>query len=99
MFELIVGAVGMVVGVGGMIIAALTLSRNKRTDDMKEGKEDGMVLTELGYIKAGVDDLKRDGRDMRSEVQTLHDKMTRTEESCKQAHKRIDELQKYHQPN
>lgn len=99
MAEIIFGIVGMVVGVGGMIIAASTLRRNKTIDDVKEGKEDGMVLTELGYIKAGVDDLKRDGRDMRAEVQTLHDKMTRTEESCKQAHKRIDALQKYHTPN
>lgn len=99
MTEMIFGTVGAVVGIAGMIFGAVTLFRNKKNDDRTEGKEDGMVLTELGYIKAGVDDLKRDNRDMRTEVQNLHDTVTRTNESCKQAHKRIDALEAYHKPN
>lgn len=93
------GIVGMCAGIIGTIFGAVNVSRNKQTDDKREGKEDGIVLTEIGYIKAGVDDLKRDNRDIRAEVQNIHDKVTQTAESCKQAHKRIDELQKFHQPN
>ena len=92
----VIGAIGCILG---MVFGLVALFRNKRIDDTKDGKEDGIVLTELGYIKAGVDDLKRDNRDMRTEMQTLHDKVTRVEESCKQAHKRVDKLEKYHQPN
>ena len=99
MSEIIFGAVGAVVGVAGMIFGGIALFLNKKNDDRTEGKEDGMVLTELGYIKAGVDDLKRDNRDMRTDMQTLHDTVTRTSESCKQAHKRIDALEAYHKPN
>ena len=33
--------------------------RNNRTDNKDEGKESGTILTEIGYIKAGVDDIKR----------------------------------------
>jgi hypothetical protein len=92
----IISAIGCILG---MVFGLVALFRNKRIDDSKEGKEDGIVLTELGYIKAGVDDLKRDNRDMRNEMQTMHDVMARLDESCKQAHKRIDKLEKYHQPN
>lgn len=99
MAEIVFGIIGAVVGVAGFVFGLVTLLRNKQADDKKEGKEDGMVYSDLGYIKAGIDDLKRDGREMRSEVQSLHDKVTRTEESCKQAHKRIDELASFHKPN
>lgn len=88
----------MVVGAVGAVVALITLSRNKTSVDKNEAKEDGIVLTEIGYIKAGVDDLKKDNRDLRAEVQDIHDKVARTDESCKQAHKRIDKLEKFHLP-
>ena len=99
MLSIIFGVIGAVGCILSMIFGLVALFRNKRIDDTKEGKNGGIVLTELGYIKAGVDDLKRDNRDMRTEMQTMHDTMTRVDESCKQAHKRIDKLEKYHQPN
>ena len=99
MQSLIFGISGMVVGVIGAVVALMTLTRNKTSADKSEAKEDGIVLTEIGYIKAGVDDLKKDNRDMRAEVQAIHDKVARTDESCKQAHKRIDKLEKFHLPN
>ena len=99
MANIIFGVISAIGCILGMVFGLVALFRNKKCDDAREGKEDGIVLTELGYIKAGVDDLKRDNRDMRNEMQTLHDKVTRVEESCKQAHKRVDKLEKYHQPN
>lgn len=76
MSEIIFGVVGMCVGIVGTIFGAMNISHNKQTDDKREGKEDGIVLTEIGYIKAGVDDLKRDNRDIRADVQNIHDKVT-----------------------
>lgn len=99
MAEIVFGIIGASVGVVGVIFGLITQLKNKQTDDKKEGKENGMVYSDLGYIKAGIDDLKRDGRETRTEVQNLRDKVTRNEESCKQAHKRIDELAEYHKPN
>lgn len=99
MAELLFGIIGAAVGLLGMVFGIISMFRNKKIDDKTEGKEDGIVLTELGYIKAGVDDLKRENHDVREDMQQLHDKVTRTEESCKQAHKRIDKLERYHQPN
>ena len=99
MAYIIFGTISAVVGIGGLIFGFTTYSRNKKTDDNAEGKQGGIMLTEIGYIKAGIDDVKRDTREFRAEIQELHDKIIRTEESCKQAHKRIDGLEKYHQPN
>ena len=99
MSDIIFGIISAVVGFLGIVFSFVVMLRNKKTDDKNEGKEDGMILTELGYIKAGVDDLKIDNRGIRNDMQTLHERVTRNEESCKQAHKRINDLAKYHEPN
>lgn len=99
MAEIIVMCISALSCILGMVFGLVALFRNKKADNSTEGREDGILLTEVGYIKSGVDDLKRDNREMRAEVQNLHDKITRVEESSKQAHKRIDKLEKYHQPN
>ena len=99
MSEIIFGISGMVVGLIGVICSIVAVSRNRSTEVKNEGKENGVVLTELGYIKAGVDDLKRDNRDIKGDLKTLDERVTRNEESTKQAHKRIDALSKYHEPD
>ena len=91
--------ISAVVGVGGLIFGFITYTRNKKTDDATAGKQDGMILTEIGYIKAGIDDVKRDNRELRGDLQNLHDGYARLDESVKSAHRRIDKLEKYHQPN
>lgn len=77
-----------------MLIAYFGLARNKHKDSQEEGSLKGAIASDIGYIKAGVDDLKREIRETRQEVQQLSERVTRCEESTKQAHKRLDSLQK-----
>lgn len=99
MAYLVFGIVGIFTGVGGLIFGFITYSRNKKTDDSAEGRQDGILFTEIGYIKAGIDDMKKDIREFRTDLQKLHDKYARLDESVKHAHERIDKLEKYHTPN
>ncbi len=87
-----------VFGIGGLVFGIISAVRNKKTDDTKEAKEDGIVLTELGYIKSGIDDIKhkQEGQDKQN-LEFVRE-LTAVEESAKQAHKRIDKLEKYHTP-
>jgi hypothetical protein len=86
-------AISIIAGIGGVVFGVVSLFRNKKKDDAEDGKQDGIVLTELGYIKSGVDDLKRkqDKQDEQT-LQLLRD-LTAVQESSKQAHKRIDTLE------
>ena len=86
-------------GIGGLVFGIITAVRNKKTDDTKEGKEDGIILTELGYIKSGVDDIKHKQEEQEKQNIDFVRHLTAVEESAKQAHKRIDKLEKYHAPN
>lgn len=86
-------------GIGGLVFGIISAVRNKKTDDTKEAKEDGIILTELGYIKSGVDDIKHKQEEQEKRNLDFVRHLTAVEESAKQAHKRIDKLEKYHQPN
>lgn len=85
-------------GIGGLVFGIISAVRNKKTDDTKEAKEDGIVLTELGYIKSGIDDIKHKQETQDNKNLEFVRELTAVEESTKQAHKRIDKLEKYHSP-
>jgi hypothetical protein len=78
--------------VGG-VIGIITFSRNKTKDDKSEGRQNGQMLTELGYIKSGIDDIKTEQREQRR-INTEHaTKLAAVEASAKQAHLRIDRIE------
>lgn len=77
----------------GFLISFLTFRKNNKKDDVAEGQSKGVMASDIGYIKAGVDDLKRETADQRRTVGELGERVTRVEESTKQAHKRIDGLE------
>ena len=67
--------------------------RDNKADDAEEGKKDGVILTEIGYIKSGVDDIKRRQETQEKQYIGILTRLTSVEESSKQAHKRIDGLE------
>ena len=80
-------------GITGIVYGFVTYSRNKKQDDAADGKQSGIVLTELGYIKSGVDDLKRKQDKQDEQTLQLLRELTAVQESTKQAHRRIDGLE------
>lgn len=98
MAEIISLVLSVLFGVGGLVFGIISAVRNKKTDDTKEAKEDGIILTELGYIKSGVDDIKHKQEEYEKQNLDFVRHLTAVEESAKQAHKRIDKLEKFHTP-
>ena len=94
----IISGIGTLISIAsailGFLLAYFTFQRNKKKDDVAEGQTKGVMASDLGYIKAGVDDLKREMSEQRKTVEALGERVTRVEESSKQAHKRIDGILK-----
>ncbi|MGM8213158.1 hypothetical protein ACLIBH_10240 [Virgibacillus sp. W0430] len=90
----------------GVLIAALSLlmgvlgyQLNRQKHQLIEQKEirsesqsGAEVKAELGYIRKGVDDIRIDLKANEKNIAHLSERVTRVEESSKQAHKRIDVL-------
>lgn len=74
-------------------VAVITLLKSSDKATTDEGKENGMVLTEIGYIKSGVDDIKRHQEKQDDQYLDLRQRVTKVEASATQAHKRIDNIE------
>lgn len=82
----------------GGVLSYAAFSRNKSKDDKSEGQQSGQMLTELGYVKSGVDDIKTELREQRK-INTDHaTRLASVEASAKQAHLRIDRIENREYP-
>lgn len=77
----------------GVIISIASFSRNKAKENKTEGQQDGVILTELGYIKAGIDDVKSEQKEQRHINTENSERLAKVEASAKQAHLRIDRME------
>ena len=76
--------------ISGIILGWLGRSRTIRQD----GVQDGELRASVNYIRQGVDDLRVEIRSQGQRYDMLAERVTRVEESAKQAHKRIDKLER-----
>ncbi len=51
--------ISVLIAVVGVVLSAATFFIGRQTAAKNSGREDGVILTELGYIKSGVDDMKK----------------------------------------
>ena len=84
--------IGIVSSVCAIVFGYLAFFRNRKKDDTEEGKSAGTMLSDIGYIKAGVDGIKTEQKEQRKTNIEVVSRLTAVEESTKQAHKRIDEI-------
>lgn len=86
-------SIGLACTVLGLVISYVAFSRGKTKEDKSEGRQDGVMLTELGYIKAGIDDIKTEQKEQRNINTKTSERLAKVEASAKQAHLRIDRME------
>jgi hypothetical protein len=85
-----VGVLGTISTIG---FSFLAYDKGKKKDCKDDGKSAGVLMSDIGYIKAGVDDLKRKQETTEDRHYALAERVTKVEESTKSAHHRIDKLE------
>ncbi|WP_453996695.1 hypothetical protein [Bacillus nitroreducens] len=92
---------GVLISVLGLIIAYQGYLLNKKKhllnlqkEEKDDVKADAEIRAQLRYISKGVDDIRIDLRANERQMIALGERITRVEESSKQAHKRLDNLEK-----
>lgn len=91
--ELLDFIIGIVFTILGGVLGYVAFLRNSKKDSEADGKQSGTILTELGYIKGGIDDLKNENREQRKTNVEFISRLTAVESSAKQAHKRLDRIE------
>ena len=77
----------------GICVSAATFFAGRRSASKQEGMENGRVLTEIGYIKSGIDDIKRKQSQQDEKHVEVIARLTAVEAASKQAHRRIDRME------
>ena len=79
-----------------LLIAVLGFRKTETKDARDDGAQVGTMMSELGYIKSGVDDIKTEQREQRGWNEGMATRMAKVEASAAQAHKRLDEIHGEH---
>lgn len=85
----ITAAISAAAAISGIVLGWLGRSRTVRQD----GAEDGELRAAVNYIRQAVDDLRVEIKSQSQRYDLLAERLTRTEESVKSAHKRLDRLE------
>lgn len=84
---------GAISTVFGMVITYFTFMRGRDNNVRSDARENAKVSTKLDHISSGVDDIRIDLRSNEKQINHVSERVTRVEESSKQAHKRISDLE------
>ena len=90
--------IAIIAALSGIILGWWARARDMKKQieqDTQEETEAAVSLrSDMDYIKRGVDEIRVDLRSQGQRMDVLAERVTRIEESAKQAHKRIDEIAK-----
>lgn len=73
--------------------AVTTIKRSNANDNRQQAANLTTLIVKLENISDGVNEIKSDMRNMKSDIQDLRDRLTRVEQSNKSAHHRLDKLE------
>jgi len=84
---------GLLGTICAIVFGYVAFKRNGKTDNEAEGKKDGVLMTEIGYIKSGVDDIKRKQEKQAEQHLEVVTRLVKVEQSVEQAHNKIDSIE------
>lgn len=89
----ITAIISAVAALSGIVLGWAGRARSVRQDVAQESTADALQRADVEYIKRGVDDMKVEQKLQGQRFEAFSERLTRVEESSKQAHKRIDRLE------
>ena len=90
--ELLITLVGLLSSFISVTFAVLAFKRSEKHDFKKEGKNEGVILADIGYIKACVDRVEKNLNIIDERYRNIIERLTKAESTLIHTQKRIDEL-------
>lgn len=85
-------AISAVAAISGVVLGWTGKTRTVRQDTTQEVRENTTIKSDVEYIKRGVDEMRLEQRAQGQRFDVLAERVTRVEESAKQAHHRMDRM-------
>lgn len=82
----------LIAALSSIVFALLAYKRSEREEQKKEGKNEGLIISDIGYIKACVDRVEKNLTRLDERYKNVLERLAKVEESLSNAQKRIDEM-------
>ncbi|MBO2942823.1 hypothetical protein JJQ72_02335 [Paenibacillus sp. F411] len=90
---MMVTLIGAICAISGMLLGWIGRTKAFKDEVAQEATADASLHSDVAYIKTGILDIRVDLRDLGRRMDDFSERLTRVEESTKQAHKRIDRIE------
>jgi len=84
---------GILGAIFGLAISFLTFNRNRDKDLKDKATNDAVISTKLDSIGSSVESIRVDTKVTGRRLEEMSERVIRVEESAKQAHKRLDNVE------
>ena len=89
---LIVSLVSIIGTISSITFAYFAFKRNNFIDKTQQGKNDGIVISDIGYIKACVDRVEKNLNKVDERYRNILERLAKVEEAVANLTKRVDEI-------
>ncbi len=90
--SIVIAVVGLCASLVSVVFAALASKRNERQDNKSEGKSEGLIMSDIGYIKSSVERMEKNLTSVDERYRNIVERVAKTEENLVNVHKRLDEI-------
>jgi hypothetical protein len=87
-----VSILGLVTSLLSIMFAFLAFKRSEKHDLKKEGKNEGLILSDIGYIKACVDRMEKNITSVDERYREVLERLSKVEEGLDNTKKVVNEI-------
>lgn len=87
--------ISMFVGIGGLVVAVITLMINSKKNSDEHAKKDAAMDTKLDFIGSDIKDIKADQRVIQRDINEARDIAIYARDRAEAANNRIDRMQQH----
>ena len=90
MSNIVVGAIGLIGTISSILFAYLAFHRNKSQDTKQEAKSEGVLISDIGYIKSSIDRMEQKLDKVEANYQNLLSRLIKVEHMQSNMEKRLE---------
>ena len=78
--EIVLTLISVLGTLSSILFAYLAFHRNSKVDEKKDGKSEGVLLSDVGYIKSSIDRIEKSLDKLQAKYDDLHSRLILVEE-------------------
>ena len=92
--EMVITLGSFIASISSIVFAYLALKRSNNESQKSDGKTEGVMFSDIGYIKACVDRVEKNLGKVEERDRNIAERLAKVEESVSNVTKRVDEFYK-----